>query len=105
MPKTRSYEELRARLPADVRTRAEAEARRILADMRLADLRAALEVTQKEIARRLHKSQSAVSQIENRADMYVSTLREYVRAMGGELEILATFPDATVRLDQFRRAR
>lgn len=105
MPRTRNYEVLRARLPEDVRARAEAEARHILAEMRLSELRAARELTQKEIARRLHKSQSAVSQIEGRADMYLSTLREYVRAMGGELEIRATFPDTTVRLDQFRLAK
>lgn len=105
MPRTRNYEVLRARLPGDARARAQAEARRTLAAMRLSELRAARELTQKAVARRLHKSQSAVSQIEGRADMYLSTLRDYVRALGGDLEIRVTFPDAVIPLDQLRLAK
>ena len=43
-----------------------------------------------------------VSKIEARADMYVSTLRSYIQAMGGELEIIARFPDGDVRINQFQ---
>jgi hypothetical protein len=39
--------------------------------------------------------------MERRTDMYVSTLRSFVQAMGGELEIRAVFPEGTVRIDQF----
>jgi hypothetical protein len=42
-----------------------------------------------------------VSKMEKRTDMYVSTLRSFVQAMGGELEIRAIFPDGTVKIDQF----
>ncbi len=49
----------------------------------------------------LNVNQAAVSKLERRTDMYVSTLREFVRAMGGELEITARFPEGTVRINQF----
>jgi hypothetical protein len=56
-----------------------------------------------ELARALNVDQSAVSKLEHRTDMYVSTLRRCIAAMGGELEIRATFPQGTVRIDQFER--
>lgn len=46
-------------------------------------------------------NQAAVSKMERRTDMYISTLRDYIRAMGGELEIIATFPDGQVKIDNF----
>ena len=47
------------------------------------------------------RSEASVSKLERRADMYISTLRGFVEAMGGELEIVARFPDGDVRIDQF----
>jgi hypothetical protein len=44
-----------------------------------------------------------VSKLERRADMYVSALRTYVEALGGELEIVARFPDGAVRITQFEQ--
>jgi hypothetical protein len=44
-------------------------------------------------------NQSAISKIEKRTDMYLSTLRSYVEAMGGSLEIQAVFPEGAVRVD------
>jgi hypothetical protein len=43
----------------------------------------------------------SISKLERRADMYISTLRDFVRAMGGDLEITARFPDGEVRINQF----
>ncbi|AZF37134.1 Cro-like protein [Pseudomonas sp. R4-39-08] len=37
------------------------------------------------------------------SDMYISTLRDYIRAMGGDLELIATFPDGQVKIDNFAR--
>ena len=50
----------------------------------------------------LETTQSEVSKIERRSDLYVSTLRSYIEAMGGELEIIARFPDGAVRINQFK---
>jgi hypothetical protein len=44
---------------------------------------------------------TSISKLERRADMYISTLRSHIRAMGGELEIVARFPDGEVRISNF----
>lgn len=60
----------------------------------LAELRKAREMTQKQLAEALETTQPGVSQIERRTDLYLSTLRSYVEALGGALEIRALFPDS-----------
>jgi transcriptional regulator with XRE-family HTH domain len=69
--------------------------------MKLHQLREARSLTQTNLAEKLRVNQGAVSKIEKRADMYVSTLRGYVEAMGGRLEIRAVFPDGEVVIRQF----
>jgi transcriptional regulator with XRE-family HTH domain len=69
--------------------------------MALDALRDARQLTQVQLAQLLRVSQGAVSKVERRSDMFVSTLRSYVRAIGGDLEIRAVFPDGKVLIDQF----
>jgi transcriptional regulator with XRE-family HTH domain len=64
----------------------------------LAELRRALHLTQTQLARQLNVTQSEVSRIERRADLYLSTLQSYIEAMGGELELVGIFDDERVRL-------
>ena len=64
----------------------------VLEYRKLQELRKAREITQVELAERLHIKQSVVSKIESQTDMYVSTLRKVITAMGGEFHILAKFP-------------
>lgn len=71
------------------------------AEMPLDELREARELTQVTLAQILNVNQAAVSKMERRTDMYVSTLREVIRAMGGELKITAKFPDGAVEINQF----
>ena len=59
--------------------------------LELAELRKANGLTQVELANRLGVSQGSVSELERRDDVYLSTLREYVQALGGELEVAAVF--------------
>lgn len=54
------------------------------------------------LAKKLRARQATISKLERRTDMYVSSLREYIGAMGGKLEIIARFPDGAVRINQFR---
>jgi transcriptional regulator with XRE-family HTH domain len=75
------------------------------AAMPLDALRDAKQLTQVQIAQLLKISQGAVSKVERRTDMFVSTLRNYVRAIGGDLEIRAVFPDGDVLIDQFDESR
>ena len=56
-------------------------------------LRKAAGKAQTEIASTLHISQPSVSKIEKQADMYLSTLRNYVEAVGGDLELIVRFPE------------
>lgn len=68
----------------------------------LQQLRKARALTQSQLAEVLRKDQVAISQMEKRADMLLSTLRSYIEAMGGELNLVVQFPDeAPVRLSGF----
>ena len=49
----------------------------------------------------LHVQQPSVAKIEKRADLYISTLRSHIEAMGGELEVVARFPDGNVKFRNF----
>jgi DNA-binding XRE family transcriptional regulator len=67
----------------------------------LRQLREAQERSQEEVAKKLHINQAGVSKLERRTDMYLSTLRGFIEAMGGKLEIIAHFPNQDVRITQF----
>ncbi|MGP0061953.1 MAG: XRE family transcriptional regulator [Beijerinckiaceae bacterium] len=83
-----------ASLPAGRRKKVEARAAELIAqEMTLRDLRKALELTQEQLARTLNVNQASVSTMEKRTDVLLSTLRSYVEAMGGELDIVARFPN------------
>lgn len=98
---TKSFRELEARMTPAARRRSEAKAVSMVAEMALNELRTARKLTQQRLAKRLGIKQATVSKLERRADMYVSTLRNFVSAMGGELEITARFPEGEVRIKQF----
>ena len=71
----------------------------LVAEMPLEQLRAARQLTQTNLAQVLGVNQSAVSKLEKRTDMYLSTLRSYIEAMGGTLDIQAVFPEGSVRIE------
>jgi transcriptional regulator with XRE-family HTH domain len=72
-------------------------------EMTLAKLREARLRSQAQIAEKLGITQAAVSRLERRTDMYLSTLRKLIGAMGGTLQITAEFPDCPpVCITQFR---
>ena len=72
-----------------------------LEEMPLAELRQARKFTQQQIAETLKIKQASVSKMESQTDMYLSTIRKYIEAMGGELEIIARFPEGSVKVDNF----
>jgi hypothetical protein len=65
----------------------------------LPELRGARKLSQAELANRLSINQGACSRMERRSDMLIGTLRNVVAAMGGELYLVARFPDETVYID------
>lgn len=98
------FKNLKQKMSPEALARAEKRAQRMLDEMPLSELRAARLLTQKCIAKSLGINQAAVSKMERRADMYISTLRDFIAAMGGELEITARFPDGAVKIQQFEDA-
>jgi transcriptional regulator with XRE-family HTH domain len=62
-------------------------------EMSLRELRHAVSKTQKTVARTLNMGQDGVSRLEKRSDLLLSTLRNYVEAVGGSLTLVAQFPD------------
>lgn len=101
MSKTKKFHDLVARMPAESRKHSEALTRQLLEDMPLQALRRALAFTQEQLAESSGLTQSGVAQIEQRSDVFVSTLRRYIEAMGGELVITARFPFGETRISQF----
>ena len=104
MPRT--LDQVIAALPEGDRAKVETRARELIAEeMSLRELRKAIGKTQTEVAKRLQVGQDAVSKIETRGDMYLSTLRGFIKAMGGELKLVAQFPDRPpVHLEQLGTA-
>ncbi|MEW6270092.1 MAG: XRE family transcriptional regulator [Thermodesulfobacteriota bacterium] len=97
----KKFSELRAKMSPESRRRANERARALMAEMPLQELRNARHLTQEALATALGKTQPQISKLEKQSDLYVSTLRSYIRAMGGELDIVARFPDGAVKISQF----
>ena len=86
------------------RARVNARKAELRAAMPLYELRRARALTQKAVGEALNVNQPAVAKLERRADMYVSKLRAYIEAMGGELRIVARFPQGDVAITNFSEA-
>ncbi len=99
MPKP--FSTLRAKMTEERRAGNRAAAEAMLAEMPLHELRRARALSQASLAEVLDVQQGTVSKMERRTDMYLSTLRSYITAMGGNLVIQAQFPDGVVVINQF----
>jgi transcriptional regulator with XRE-family HTH domain len=95
----RKFKELMADWSPERVEAVQARTREMLREMPLVELRRQLNLTQEALAAALGTSQASVSKLERRSDISLSSLRRYVEAMGGELEITARFPDGAIRLD------
>lgn len=95
----RNFKELQAKMSPESRARSEAWAKQAIKNMPLVELRNARELTQVNLSKVLKVPQASISKMERRTDMYLSTLRSYIEAMGGHLELRATFPDGAVNVD------
>ena len=93
------WSELEAKMGPERVAASRARAKKIIEEMPLQQLRNARQMTQTRLAELLEMDQGNVSKLEQRTDMYLSTLRSYIEAMGGVLEIRAHFPEGDVRID------
>lgn len=94
-------QKLRDRMTPDQRARAAAQARAILAEIPLSQLRRARHLSQVALAQAMGLPQSNISRIENQTDTYLSTLRNYISALHGRLRIIAEFPEGSYEISQF----
>lgn len=85
--------ELLKKVSPEVKAAASAQAAEMLAELSLSELRQKQGKTQVEVAKSLGIQQPNVAQLEQRDDLYLSTLRKYVEVLGGRLELTAHFPD------------
>jgi transcriptional regulator with XRE-family HTH domain len=99
----RKFKELEGKMSQASIARSDTAYQRLKQDMALEELRDALRLTQQHLAETLQVDQSAISKLERRTDMYVSTLERFIEAMGGRLEIHAVFPEGSVRITQFEK--
>lgn len=98
----KNFSTVRSKMSAESQARSEEKAMRYSKEMALDELREARRLTQDALAEILNVNQSAISKLERREDMYVSTLHTVVKGMGGELRIEAIFPDGRVTIKRFR---
>jgi predicted XRE-type DNA-binding protein len=98
---TKKFSILRDAMSPEARAEVSHRIEEALEEMLLHELRYVRGLSQKELAEALHVQQPAIAKMERRTDMYISTLRSHIEAMGGELEITARFPDGAVKITNF----
>jgi DNA-binding XRE family transcriptional regulator len=94
----RKYSELQAKMSPEARARAEEGSKQLIAEMALAELRRAMGFSQEDVAGLMNVKQPSIAKLEQRTDMYVSSLRDHIHALGGELILIARFPDRDVKI-------
>jgi transcriptional regulator with XRE-family HTH domain len=91
---SRNVNDIISKLSPTQRKRVETRAAQLIAEeMTLQQLRQACKLTQQKVAKSLRIGQEGVSKIEKRSDLLISTLRDFVQAMGGHLSLVVEFPD------------
>ena len=97
----KSFRGLLDKMSPERRERVEDRVHGMLVEMALQELRESRQLTQVQLAASLEVNQAAISKMEGQSDMYLSTLRRLVGAMGGKLKLIAEFPDQEIVINQF----
>ena len=95
------FDKLRAQMTPERRARNAAKTQALLADLPRQSLQHARAQAQEELVQCLLGQPLAIATLEHHLDLYVSTLRRCIEAMGGTLEIVAHFPDGSVPITHF----
>jgi len=88
-----NFDNLRQELPEEVREKAKNRAQEMHLQLTLTEIREQLNITQEELANKLHVKQSAISKMEKREGISLANLQKMIKAMGGEIEINIKFPN------------
>lgn len=94
----KKFQNLRRKMSPERQAKVQAKTKALLDAMPMQQLRRARELSQEQLAQALDVKQGSVSKLERRTDLYISTLRRYIEAMGGDLELRANFPDGSVAI-------
>jgi DNA-binding XRE family transcriptional regulator len=100
MPR-KNFNTLRAKMDPELLAEADAQAKEMLAEMLLAELRKQTGYTQEELAKKLGVKQSSLSKLESQANMQINTLQCFIEALGGHLELIAHMPSGDIQITQF----
>ncbi|ULJ66680.1 XRE family transcriptional regulator [Wielerella bovis] len=98
---TKNFNQLRQKMSPTAQQRAQEQTQQLIQAMPLHELRQARGLSQQTLAEILNVQQPAIAKMERRTDMYISTLRSHIEAMGGTLEITAKFSDGDVKISNF----
>jgi len=97
----KKFSELHSNMKPESQLRSQAMTEQLLKEMPFHQLRQARELSQKLLAEVLNEQQQSIKKLEKRADIYLSTIRTQIQAMGGELEIVARFPHGSLSIRTF----
>lgn len=97
----KKFATLRNKMSNQAQERAAQLTQQHIQEMPLHELRQARGLSQQVLADILNVQQPAIAKMERRTDMYISTLRSHIEAMGGTLEIVAKFEDGDVKISNF----
>jgi len=99
--KTKPFSELRKKMTPERRQRNKARAQLMSRHLTILELQQSLGATEDEIEAQLNDFSSTISDLENQEDIQISTLSRYIKALGGNLKIVAHFPNEEITLAQF----
>ncbi len=99
----KSFKNLRDKMSPESQKLSKQIAKGLEREIMLTELRQVLGVNQEELGQLLNKKQAAISRLERRSDMHISTLRAFIKALGGRLELIAAFPDKKYPIKQFEQ--
>jgi transcriptional regulator with XRE-family HTH domain len=94
----KKFQNLRGKMSPERQAKVQVKTKELLDAMPMQQLRRARELSQEQLAEALRVKQGSVSKLERRTDLYISTLRRYIEAMGGDLELRANFPEGSVTI-------
>ncbi|MGV0104649.1 transcriptional regulator [Nostoc sp. DSM 114167] len=99
--KTKPFSELRKQMSPEQRAKSEIRAKLMSLHITLMELQESLGVTQDDLEKKLSDVESTILELENQEDIQISTLSRYIKALGGNLKIVANFPQEEIVLAQF----
>lgn len=97
----KNFNTLRAKMDPKILAQADAQAKEMLAEMLLVEIRKQTGLTQEDVAKKLGIKQSSLSKLEAQANMQINTLQCFIEALGGHLELIAHMPLGDITITQF----